>query len=454
MTPVEVLAAWASGIAASDVPAAQHRRARLRLLDTLGLIAVAAEHPAGRSLAAWAGVERGTGAHVLITGSPASPAVAALVHGALAHARDFDDSFAESVVHPGSIVVAATLASAERTAASFDAITTAITIGYEISARIGAVAGRAFHARGFHATGIVGPIAAAGAAARVLALDPAAMSDALGLATSMSSGLLAFLADGSWSKWLHTGWSAHGGIVAADLASTGFRGPRHALDHQYGLYGAFIGRSAANVDAVTAGLGKDWLGSTASAKSFPCAHVIQPFVETLLALRASERLQADDVLAVHCFIAPWAMPIVGVPRAIKIAPSNDLEAIASLPFMAAAALCEGRVDVATLRAETLGRGDIRSLAARIECSADESLGSGFDGHMLVELRGGRQISRAVALSEPSEQQIVARFRANTGHLPPDACAELERTLLNEAPRADALVRLALAAMAGRGGAAQ
>ena len=62
----------------------------------------------------------------------------------------------------------------------------------------------------------------------------------------MSGGLLAFLADGGWSKWLHTGWSAHGGIVAAELASQSFRGPHRALDHQYGLYGAFLGAPPAN----------------------------------------------------------------------------------------------------------------------------------------------------------------------------------------------------------------
>ena len=109
MTPLETLAKWTSEIAVADIPAAQHRRARLRLLDTLGLIAAAAEHPVGRSLAAWADANRGSGAHVLISGCATSPAVAALVHGSLAHARDFDDSFSETVVHPGSIVVAATL---------------------------------------------------------------------------------------------------------------------------------------------------------------------------------------------------------------------------------------------------------------------------------------------------------------------------------------------------------
>ena len=287
MTPLETLAVWASSIGAGDIPAEQHRRARYRILDTLGLVAAAAELPAARSLAAWSVVNQGNGAHVLINGCavPRLPwrrwCTAAWPIRAISI-----NSFSDTVVHPGSVVIAATLAAAELADASFDAITTSITVGYEIAARLGAVAGRGFHARGFHATGIVGPIAAASAAARLLALDATATADALGLATSMSSGLLAFLADGGWSKWLHTGWSAHGGIIAAELASHGFRGPHFSFDHPYGLYGAFLGNPTADLSVMTADLGKNWLGAAAAAKTFPCAHVIQPYIEAVLVLRA------------------------------------------------------------------------------------------------------------------------------------------------------------------------
>src|SRR5262245_4480612 len=241
MTPLERMAAWASRLAPGEIPADQHRLARLRVLDTLGLIVAAADHPAGRSLAAWANENGGSGATILVSGQQVAPAVAALAHGSLAHARDFDDTFPETLVHPGSTIVAAALAAGERADAPFADLTAAIVVGYEMAARLGAVAGRGFHARGFHSTSLVGPLAAAAVAGRVLALNAVQTADALGLAASMSSGLLAFLADGGWSKWLHTGWSAHGGVTAAELAAHGFRGPRRALDHHYGLYGAFLG---------------------------------------------------------------------------------------------------------------------------------------------------------------------------------------------------------------------
>jgi len=448
MTPLENLAAWASSTGAGDIPAEQHRRARFRILDTLGLVAAAAELPVACSLAAWSVANKGNGAHVLINGCAAPPAVTALVHGSLAHARDFDDSFSDTVVHPGSIVIATTLAAAEVTDATFDAITAAITIGYEVAGRLAAVAGRGLHARGFHATGVVGPIAAASAAGRILGLDHATMADALGLAASMSSGLLAFLADGGWSKWMHTGWSAHGGIIAAELARNGFRGPHHALNHPYGLYGAFLGNPGADLSGITADLGRNWIGAAASAKSFPCAHVIHPYIQTILALRAKGEITAEDVESINCVMAPWALPIVAIPRQAKIAPRNDLEAIASLPFMVAAALCDGRLDVATLRRETYSRTEILALARRIECSADNALGASFDGLMNIEMRDGRRISREVVISATSDEQIIEKFRVNAACLPHDARSRLEDALLSDAPRGRALVQLALAAMAG------
>jgi hypothetical protein len=219
------------------------------------------------------------------------------------------------------------------------------------------------------------------------------MSDALGLATSMSGGLLAFLADGGWSKWLHTGWAAHGGLVAADLASHGFRGPHHALDHRYGLYGAFLGAPEADLGALTAGLGQTWLGSSARAKRFPCAHVIEPYVEAALAWRAS-----------------------------------------------------GRVDLATLRPETRERSDIRALAACVTCDGDATLGAGFDGRIEATTTGGDRIHADVALSAASEERIVAKFRTNTAHLAHTACAELEAALLQGKPTSRTLVRLAATAM--------
>jgi 2-methylcitrate dehydratase PrpD len=443
MTPLEDLAAWASAVQPADIPAAELKLVRLRLLDTLGLIAVAAAEPVCQTMLQWGSAWAGSGtATIVVNGARAHPAIVALVHGTLAHARDFDDTFPDSVVHPGSVVIPAALGLAEQLGASFVQLATAIVVGYEVAARLGKVAGRGFHTSGFPATGIVGPIAAAAAASQLLRLDPASSADALALATSMSSGLMAFLADGGWSKWMHAGWAAHGGIIAAELAQARCRGPRHAFDHPAGLFGAFAGGEK-DLSPLLKDLGSAWLGTTAQPKYYPCAHVIQPFIDAALSLRGEGH--ASTIAAIRCALAPWAFPIVCAPRESKLAPRNDLEAIASLPFMLAAALCDGKVDLDTLRAETLVRDDLRSLAARVECDMDKTLGIGFDGAITVVHTDGRTIRRSVGLKPFDELRLRQKFHSNVArYLSRKGTDALEAALLEREPPAREIVRLACA----------
>src|SRR5205814_924820 len=135
--------------------------------------------------------------------------------------------------------------------------------------------------RGFHATGVVGPLAAAVTAAKLYRLNARATAEAMGLAGSMAGGLMEFLADGSWSKWLHTGWAAHGGIVAAQFAGAGFHGPLSVLEGRAGLYNAFLGPGTADLQNVAADLGAAWRGGAAQFKYYPCAHVIQPYIDAV-----------------------------------------------------------------------------------------------------------------------------------------------------------------------------
>ena len=230
------LADWCAAVTPGDVPAPQMELAKLRILDTVGLVAAAADTAPARAVLDLVATQGGGEEATLIGKSRRLPAsTAALAHATLAHCRDFDDTFADSVVHPGSIVVSTALAVGEAEGVDGAAMLAAIAVGYEVAARLGAAAGRKFHRRGFHATGIVGPLAAAAVAGRLYRLSGQRIAEAMGLAGSMSGGLMEFLADGAWSKWLHTGWSAHGGIVAAQLAGRGFRGPETVLDGRYGL---------------------------------------------------------------------------------------------------------------------------------------------------------------------------------------------------------------------------
>lgn len=100
------LAAWCAALDWRAVPEAQRALVPLRVLDTAGLVAAGSATDAVRAALGFAESEGGAGAAALWFRAAHLPASrAALVHGVAAHCRDFDDTFTDSVVHPGSVVV-------------------------------------------------------------------------------------------------------------------------------------------------------------------------------------------------------------------------------------------------------------------------------------------------------------------------------------------------------------
>src|SRR5690606_7700876 len=114
VTPSRHLGEWCASLSWKDIPAHARVMLPLRLLDTTGLILVGAQTPAGKAALAYAQSNVGAPQSTLAAHHARMPAsVAALVHGIEAHCRDFDDTFMDSVVHPGSVVVPTALAVAE-----------------------------------------------------------------------------------------------------------------------------------------------------------------------------------------------------------------------------------------------------------------------------------------------------------------------------------------------------
>ena len=407
------LADWISTLEVSAIPDSVLQQTGLRVLDTLGLILAGTTTPAAEPILQIVTAQgQGEQASLLPVGRRCAASWAGFAHGVLAHCRDFDDTFQDSVVHPGSIVVSSALAVGEAAAADDETISAAITAGYEIAARLGAVAGRRFHQRGFHATGIVGPFAAAATAGRILGLDGAEMTSALGLCGSLSSGLMTFLDDGSWSKWLHVGWAAHGGILAAELASRGFRGPHRILDARHNLYDAFLHGEVLDKSVITRNLGTAWAGQGACFKTYPCAHVIQPFLDAAIEWVGDENLRSSHITRIDCRLAPWAAAIVAEPREKKIRPENEVAALASLPYMLAVAFRDRGVTLAALETEMRTQGDLLEFASRITHTVDPDLGNGFDGILGLEMSNGQRFTRRVEPRPPDRDRLVEKFHAN------------------------------------------
>src|SRR3954464_1143471 len=137
----EILAGYVANLKFEDIPPEVLERAKVLTLDFLGS-AIRARRDAESTPSLLKMLEAlaldGKGhSTVFGDGKTWTPAVAALLNGALGHSLDFDDTHADSSLHPSAPVVPAAFAIGEMVAASGRDVLTAIVAGYEVCCRLG-----------------------------------------------------------------------------------------------------------------------------------------------------------------------------------------------------------------------------------------------------------------------------------------------------------------------------
>jgi 2-methylcitrate dehydratase PrpD len=347
MTIAQDLSEWATQLTFEDLPSEIVRAVQDRLLDTLGVALAGASSDAGQIVRRRAIDWGGSGAAGVLGEDLRLPASsAALVNGTYSHALDFDDTHLPSIVHPSAPLVPAVLAQANASDSSGQALLTALTIGYEISCRLGMAQydrsnrRSVFIDRGLHLTSYVGAIAGAAAAAKVAGLDRDGIAHAISIATGMGAGLIESSRSGGSVKKFQGGWSAHCAVVAAEMAGDGLTGAATALEGRYGLFNALCGDAACDLEAITWGLGDYWYAPTIAVKPYPCSHFNHALVDAALKLR-EEGVRPEDVASVSLGVATLTVAAIGEPLEQKQRPSTPYFAQFSGPYIFASALAGG-----------------------------------------------------------------------------------------------------------------
>lgn len=242
----------------------------------------------------------------IYAGGKASARDAAFINATAAHAIGLDEVHEESLSHPGCIVIPAALALGEAHDRSGAELLEAIIAGYEVTTRIGAAIGSALLRKGLHPPSHSGVFGATAAAGRILRLTQPQMSCAFGLAASMASGIMKFTQDphGTMVKRIHAGMPAERGILAAQLASRGFTGPRNVLGDDYGY--ATILAEVADLSRISNNLGETFEIMNLSFKMYPCCKFFHTMIDAITECRAEPGFSAADVMTMQVF-GPAAM---------------------------------------------------------------------------------------------------------------------------------------------------
>ncbi len=416
----QAIARFLCGLKLEEVPQEVVEKAKLVFLDTLGIALASSTMDFGRMIVNVAQKLGGPTSSRLI-GSPVKVAAAnaVLANGTLAHGLDYDDTLEEAIVHTGCCAGMTALAVGEDLRASGKAVLEAAIAGTEVMCKIGLVAPGKFHARGFHPTALCSTFGAAAAAGKLYGLDPAQWSDTFGLCGSQSSGIIEYLADGTWTKRLHPGWSAHGGVIATLLAQEGFRGPKTVFEGTHGFYRSFGGANEYPFEKLNE-LGASWEIPKLTFKSYPCGSISHPYMDCALNLRQKHAIAPERVVEIVCRTAEGPVHRLWEPLADKQRPTSSYGAKFSLPYSIAVMLIRGRAGLEEFTEEAIRDPEILSLAKKVRYELDPTIDypSHFSGHVKIKLVDGTVLEenqphpRGGLESPLPPEEIVVKFRAN------------------------------------------
>ena len=388
-TVAGTLAEWITALDPADIPDAVARACADTVIDTVGLgIAARRTDYVAALRAAWTTPGACTAWGFA---EPVDAVSAAMINGTAAHGEDFDNTFEGCPVHAGAVAVPAVLAVAEQFALSGRQALKGLAVASELMCRLGLVAQKGVHAAGFHPTAVLGAMAATGGVAAAAALPTVATARAFGIAGSMASGIIEYLADGSWTKRMHAGWAAHSGIHAALMAKHGFTGPGTVFEGTHGLLHGFAPSVDADFSLLTHDLGKVWHTERTAFKPYACGTMTQPFIDC--ARRLAQRVAADEIEALVCFVGEGTMHRLWEPLALKQKPPNAYAAKFSTPYCVAVGFLRDDAGLAEFTEESVRDPAILELASRVryEIDPNDEYPRNYTGRILATLKDGRTL---------------------------------------------------------------
>jgi 2-methylcitrate dehydratase PrpD len=249
------------------------------------------------------------------------------------------------------------------------------------------------------------------------------ITDALGIAGSLASGIIEYLAEGTWTKRLHAGWAAQSGVRAALLAANGFLGPRTVIEGEHGFFHAFAdGAVTPDYDHVTGGLGETWRMAGVAFKPYACGTMAHPFIDCAVRL-ADDGVEAGDITRIVCEVGEGTVHRLWEPLAEKHRPTTPYSAKFSVPFCIAVGVLDRAAGLGQFTEARISDPAALALAAKVtyEVDPDNEYPRNYTGHLRVTLSGGevreyrQPYLRGGVREKLTRNELSAKFHANLAH---------------------------------------
>lgn len=409
------------------VPERIERRAKLVLLDTLG-VSIYGSNTDYVGDTVEAGTEIGLfgdgQSTVFATGTRGSVAAATVANVAGATTLELDEGNQRSG-HMGVHTVPPAVAIAESIGANGSELLGALVLSYEISARLGAL-NRPLSGS-FHPHGLWAALGAAVAAGSLHGFDADEYTEACRIAANPFVGThWAAAMEGATVRNFYTGMTCQHGLTAAALAAGGVSGMnasirRHLLSHT----------AARTIDdeAITAcfdTLGEAYYLDSSYFKMHAACRYVHPPLDALESMAESAPVDPDSIdrIVIRSFDA--AAMLDGKR------PHNQLSAKFSVPYAVAAKLRHGTSDIDAFEKDVLSDESVYALAERVDVVADDrwerrkSESDDWGAEIEIRFEDGRKRSEAVTNARGggekpfSEAEIRSKFGRLVGNVAPQS----------------------------------
>lgn len=279
------------------LPAEVLQKTKFHVLDTLAAILSGSRLRAGAAAANYVkGLDGAGEATIIGTSLRVPPESAALANGMAGHGDETDDSHLAGRFHPGCGILPAAFAIAETHDLSGIAFLKAVTLGYDIGARLTMSLGYKRPDTSRHSTHSLAPaFGAAAAGAALLRLDAERVRYVLSYAAQQASGIP------FWQRDTHHvekafdfgGMAARNGVSAAMMVASGFTAVDDPLSGKHNLFTAF--GEEPEPALLVHELGQRYEIMQASIKKWCVGSPIQSILDATTALVETHRIRADEV---------------------------------------------------------------------------------------------------------------------------------------------------------------
>jgi 2-methylcitrate dehydratase PrpD len=305
-----------------------------------------------------------------------SPTDTALVLGTASHALDYDDVCMLATCHPSAPPVATLFAllpqlERQQPGLPLQDLLAAYLVGVETMLRLGQWLGFRHYALGFHATGTLGAVGSAAAAAHALRLPAAQAHAALSIAASSACGLRANF--GTDTKPLHVGFAAAAGLRAALLARAG----ADASDDVWGPTGfglAFNGGEA--LGPLPWRADGEWaiVEPGFEHKRYPSCYLTHRLIAGILKIRERQsRTTWSQPVEIEVEVAHNGLAALKHPEA-----TTGLQGKFSGHYCAAAAWVDGRVGLPAFSDSAVQRAPLQAQMQRVVLRERSTAGESLD----------------------------------------------------------------------------